>query len=157
MNKRFYPNYVEGFEYEPDRNRFRIIGDEIKGEGIITLVPFRKDEIVFRFTGEILPYQTLFTLQIRRGAYIHDPFFMGKLLHSCEPSLICDMSTFTFTATREILANEYLSMDYESTEEELFREFFCHCGSPDCRGLIRGWGYRPEYKVSRTAVQYSTV
>lgn len=157
MNKRFYPEYVERFEYEPDHDRFRIIGDEIKGEGIITLVPFKKNEIVFRFTGEILPYQTLFTLQIRRGAYIHDPYFMGKILHSCEPNLICDMNSFTFTSTREILPNEYLTMDYESTEEELFREFFCQCGSPNCRGLIRGWGFRPEYKVSAAAVQYTAV
>ena len=142
MDHRFYPERIERFEYEPDRERFKIIHEEIKGSGLITLVPFSKDDIVFRFAGDILPYQTLYTLQIKRGAYVHDPYFMGKVLHSCDPNMACDMSTLTFTALRDIMPDEYLTMDYESTEEELFREFSCRCGSINCRGLIRGWKFR---------------
>ena len=142
MNKRFYPENIKPFEYEPDRDRFSIVNDEIKGNGIITLVPFYRGELVFRFTGEILAHQTLYTLQIRRGAYLHDPYFMGKVLHSCEPNMACDIKNLTFTALRDIEPEEYLTMDYETTEEVLFRQFVCSCGSEHCRGLIRGYGYR---------------
>lgn len=38
----------------------------------------------------------------------------------------------------KIVPGEYLTMDYETTEEELFREFTCCCGSDKCRGLIQG-------------------
>jgi hypothetical protein len=29
-------------------------------------------------------------------------------------------------------------MDYETTEDELFRAFNCACGSVSCRGQIKG-------------------
>lgn len=138
MSGRFYPDDVEAFAFEPDRKRFSIISDMVKGNGVITLVPFAANDIVFRFAGVILPYQTQHSLQIKRGAYIHDPYFMGMVLHSCDPNMACDIGTFTFTALREILPGEYLTMDYETTEEELFREFSCCCGSEGCRGMIRG-------------------
>ena len=140
MNDRFYPSTILPFKNEPTRKKFRIIMEGEKGEGVLTLIPFRKDRVIFSFRGEELPYQTLFTLQIERGRYLHDPFFMGKVLHSCEPNMRCDMRTFTFTALRDILPGEYLTMDYDTTEEELFRSFHCGCGSAACRGLIRGYG-----------------
>jgi uncharacterized protein len=141
MNHRFYPDRIDKFEHEPDRERFKITNDAVKGNGIVTLVPFSKNDIVFRFAGDILTYQTLFTLQIGKDTYLHDPYFMGKVLHSCEPNMSCDIGTFTFTALKDIGPEEFLTMDYESTEEELFREFSCCCGSVNCRGLIRGRKY----------------
>ena len=140
MNDRFYPPTIGPFKHEPSRKKFRIVVEGEKGEGVITLSPFRKNRIVFTFRGDELTYQTLFTLQITRGRYLHDPYFMGKILHSCEPNLRCDMRTFTFTALRDIQPGEYLTMDYETTEEVLYREFQCGCGSPNCRGRIRGYG-----------------
>jgi hypothetical protein len=142
MNDRFYPSTILQFRNEPSRKKFRIIMQGEKGEGVIALAPFKKNRIVFAFSGEVLPYQTLFTLQMEPGKYLHDPFVMGKVLHSCEPNMRCDMRAFTFTALRDIQPNEYLTMDYETTEEELFRQFHCCCGSPNCRGLIRGYGAR---------------
>ena len=140
MNERFYPSTIRPFSNEPSRNKFRIVREGEKGEGVIALAPFKKGRIVFSFTGEELKYQTLFTLQIERGRYLHDPYVMGKVLHSCEPNMRCDMRRLTFTALRDIRPDEYLTMDYETTEETLFRQFHCSCGSPGCRGLIRGYG-----------------
>lgn len=140
MNDRFYPSTILPFKNEPSRKKLRIIMQGEKGEGVVALAPFRKNRVVFSFRGEELSYQTLFTLQIEHGRYIHDPYVMGKVLHSCEPNMRCDMRTLTFTALRDIQPGEYLTMDYETTEEVLFREFYCGCGSPLCRGLIRGFG-----------------
>jgi hypothetical protein len=102
------------------------------------LVQFAAGDIVLRFTGEIVQSQTLYSLQIEPGRHLNDPLVMGKVLHSCEPNMCCDMATLTFFAKRTIRAGELLTMDYESTEERLFRAFDCQCGSSTCRGVIRG-------------------
>lgn len=136
---RFYPDSFPQFDYEPTTDRFAIqrIGDSV-GEGIVSLVHFNPGDIVFRFTGFLLNEMTLFTLQYGSSLHIHDPYFMGKTLHSCDPNLSCDMSKREFTAVREINPGDLLTMDYEQTEDALFRGFECGCGSSSCRGLILG-------------------
>ena len=146
MNKRLYPEFVPPFQNEPNKERFKIITNPDKGEGIIALVPFSAGNVVFAFAGVLLTEQTLHTLQYRPGQYVHDPLVMGKVLHSCEPNMVCDMETRTFTALRDIEAGEYITMDYETTEDALFRSFVCGCGSPKCRGLIRGRKFRGEQR-----------
>jgi hypothetical protein len=42
------------------------------------------------------------------------------------------------TALRDIPANSYLYMDYAETEDHLFKQFPCSCGSRQCRGWITG-------------------
>lgn len=138
MNERFYPDFFPSFPYEPLRSNFKIIETNEKGEGVISLRKFNNNEPVFSFTGIILNEQTLFTLQYTSSAFIHDPFFMGKILHSCDPNMICDMENRIFTACKEINPEDYLTMDYETTEDILFRPFFCSCQSEYCRGWIRG-------------------
>jgi hypothetical protein len=68
---------------------------------------------------------------------------MGKVLHSSEPNMSCDMSTRTFTAIEPIAAGACITMDYEQTEDILFRAFQCACGAPTCRGLIAGRVMQP--------------
>jgi len=138
---RFYEAW-KPFPDEPTRQHFNIIDDETMGQGLIALVPFQPGDTVFKFTGKILSEQTLYTLQEAPGRYVEDPMVMGKILHSCDPNMECDMTTRTFRARKPISPNDYLTMDYESTEDELFRSFQCRCGAPDCRGLIRGKKFR---------------
>jgi uncharacterized protein len=135
---RFYPEFYPEFTCEPTRDRFRIIPTENTGEGIISLASFRRDELLFKFAGVLLDEMTLFTLQLRPGMHLHDPFFMGKILHSCDPNMICDIEARTFTALRDIEPGEFLTMDYETTEDVLYRPFHCRCGSINCRGYIEG-------------------
>ena len=142
MDSRFYPETYTPFTFEPVRQQIDIIQTGNKGEGLIAKIRFDKGRIVFAFTGELVAYQNLFTLQIEPGKYLHDPYVMGKVLHSCEPNMHCDMRAFTFTAVRDIEPGEYLTMDYETTEERLFRPFQCCCGSLNCRGIIRGYAHR---------------
>lgn len=141
QSNRFYPESVVPFEHEPTRDRFSIITTDEYGQGIISHVAFEPGEVVFRFTGELTPVMTLFTLQVRPGLHVHDPYVMGKVLHCCDPNMRADMSTLTFTATKPIQAGDFLTMDYETTEDELFRSFHCECGAPNCRHLIRGRNY----------------
>lgn len=138
MGKRLYPDYYPSYAGEPVADRLMVMETVEKGEGLISRVPVKKGELVFIFTGIILSEQTLYTLQVSEGVYLHDPFVMGKVLHSCSPNMSCDMETRSFYATRDIEAGEYLTMDYETTEDVLFRPFECCCGSPHCRGYIQG-------------------
>jgi tyrocidine synthetase-3 len=138
MNRRLYPDFIPLFANEPTSDKFQIITTSEKGQGVISLVPFKAGDCVFTFTGALLSEQTLYTLQLQPGYYIHDPVVMGKVLHSCSPNTSCDMITRTFTAVRNIEPGEFITMDYETTEDALFRPFHCGCGSANCRGLIRG-------------------
>lgn len=137
-DSRYYAGICLPYPHEPTQDKFQIITTEEMGQGIISLVDFKVGDIVFVFTGEVLTYQTLTTLQIRHGQYVSDPIFMGKVLHSCDPNMACNVRKRTYTARKPIRAFEFLTMDYESTEDELFRSFYCCCGSTHCRGEIRG-------------------
>lgn len=138
QNGRLYPETFPEFEYEPTADRFEIVRTDDYADGLITKTAFHVGEVVFRFTGLMLNEVTLYTLQYLPGYHIHDPYVMGKVLHSCSPNMHCDMESLVFTAVREIEPGEYLTMDYETTEDELYRPFQCMCGSPLCRGVIRG-------------------
>jgi hypothetical protein len=135
---RIYPANFPEIEGEPTRSKFAIVTTENMGRGIMTRVPFLKGEVVFRFIGVVLPFQTLYTLQLDDTTFIEDRYCMGLVLHHCEPSLICDMKYRTFTATRDIQPCEYLTMDYETTEDHLYRAFDCECDAQVCRGRIAG-------------------
>ncbi|PJF45145.1 MAG: SET domain-containing protein-lysine N-methyltransferase [Phototrophicales bacterium] len=137
---RFYPEFFPTFEHEPTTDKFAIqrVSDGV-GEGVVALVDFEPGEIVFRFTGIFSAEITQFTLQVNDHLHLHDPFFMGKILHSCDPNCTVDMETRTFTAIRPIKAGDFVTMDYAQTEARLFRSFECSCGAANCRGYITGY------------------
>ena len=133
---RFYPEFVPPFPHEPNPDNFAVrpIGDNI-GEGVVALKAFEKGQIVFRFTGFYMSEQTLFTLQVEPGLFVHDPFFIGKVLHRCDPNCAVDMKRRQFTARRPVMPGEWITMNYETTEDELFRSFECVCGAVPCEGF----------------------
>lgn len=135
---RFYDGLCEPYPYEPTTDRFAVIHSEDVGLGLIALQRLAKGDTLFKFYGPTLNHQTLFTLQKAPGIYIEDSLVMGRVLHSCDPNMLCDMTNQTFTALKAIAAGDYLTMDYETTEDELFRSFECQCGSSNCRGHIKG-------------------
>ena len=137
--KRFYPDFVPPFADEPLADKFAIRPiDGNVGAGVVSLTDFAAGQLVFVFTGIFMSEITLFTLQVRPGLYIHDPFFMGKVLHRCDPNCDVDMATRSFHARKPIRAGDWITMNYEQTEDQLFRPFRCHCGDEPCEGLEAG-------------------
>jgi hypothetical protein len=136
---RFYPRETRRFAGEPSRLDFAIrpIGGA-KGEGLVALRGFAAGELVFAFTGTIVREITQYTLQLSADRHIHDPYVMGKVLHHCAPNCHVDMARQTFIAIRPIAAGDLVTMDYCETEDTLFKPFTCHCGAPECRGVIGG-------------------
>ncbi len=136
---RFYPKEVPVFPNEPNREQFQIIFNTARqGEGLQSLRSFQSGDVLFAFTGFILPNVTLYSLQLQKNLHIHDPYFMGKLLHSCDPNAEADVENLLIRALKPIESGTFITIDYENTEDYLFRPFECSCGSPQCRGVIRG-------------------
>lgn len=78
------------------------------------------------------------SLQVLPGQHIVDLHFAGYLLHSCSPNTSADMNKLTVQAFKPIEVGDFLYIDYAKTEDRLWRQFQCDCGSTNCRGWIVG-------------------
>ncbi|WP_242319033.1 hypothetical protein [Bacillus cereus group sp. BfR-BA-01349] len=121
LTERFYPKEVSIFDNEPSTEKF---------------------------AGKVQYHQTLYTLQLKTGVYIEDPYFMGKVLHSCEPNSIVNMETQEFYVIRDINVGDYITIDYLKTEDVLFQSFQCACGTSVCKGYIAGRIPKKYYKCA---------
>ncbi|MCW9024177.1 MAG: SET domain-containing protein-lysine N-methyltransferase [Gammaproteobacteria bacterium] len=123
----------------PKTSDFGVVDkDEASGKGVICYRAFRRGEIIAQMSGEVIDVIRQHTLQISPDKHLYDPYFSGYFLHSCEPNISLDMKNMTVTALQDIPENSYLYMDYAETEDYLFKQFPCSCGSRYCRGWIGG-------------------
>lgn len=126
----------EGYPTEDD---FLVARQEdAKGYGVYARRPFRRGYRICRISGTIVHTVMQHTLQVSPDAHLYDPYFTGFLLHSCDPNVFLDMARFELWATKDIGVGQALMMDYASTEDYLFKQFPCLCGSPGCRKWITG-------------------
>ncbi len=137
--KRFYPDHLSVVPNEPGWEDFCVLDvDGKRGQGVLVLRDYSQGSVLFRMNGTLKTEMTLHSLQMAPGLHLDDPYFAGKVLHSCEPNSWLDVETRIYFATRDIEAGELLTMDYDETEDVLFRAFNCCCGSTQCRGTIGG-------------------
>ncbi len=151
--RRFYPESIPSFEHEPTRDRFRI--KQFKngeGEGVVSLTSFEPGDIVFALTGSVSTEVTQFSLQLEENQHLHDPYFYGKILHSCDPNCHVDVANRRFIATRSIKKGDLVTMDYAQTEDFLFKSFPCSCGVVNCRGIVLGRKQFSPEMAARTRV-----
>lgn len=134
-----YPHNLDNKGNYPLKSDFSVNNREKeKGYGVYTLKDFKRGSLVARFTGRISSEIVQHSLQASPNEHLFDPYFSGLLLHSCDPNIVVDMQDFTIWAIRDIYAGEALTMDYASTEDYLFKQFKCLCGSDNCRHWITG-------------------
>lgn len=135
----------------PKADDFAVVQKDAKsGHGVISYRAFKRGDIVAKMSGEIIDVILQHTLQISPGKHLFDPYFSGYFLHSCSPNISLNMKTMTVTALKDIEANSFLYMDYAETEDYLFKQFPCSCGSENCRGWISGKKDVPEArKIAR--------
>ncbi|MBL8981616.1 MAG: SET domain-containing protein-lysine N-methyltransferase, partial [Gemmatimonadetes bacterium] len=63
-------------------------------------------------------------------------FYWRYMNHACAPTTrIVEREVF---AVRDIAALEAVTFDYNTTEYDLAEPFRCHCGAPQCVGVVRG-------------------
>lgn len=146
-----YPFELDLNSHYPTQGKFMVKhNQENKGAGVFVKTPYKRGELVALFTGHIVPCVMQHTLQISSTAHLHDTYFSGLLLHSCNPNIFVDMQKFEIWAIQDIKAGEALAMDYASTEDVLFKQFQCFCKSPNCRKWITG---RKE-KINQVGMDY---
>ena len=148
--------YPQGFgdnPLYPQATDFQVVRkDEASGFGVFTRRAFKRGDILAVMHGEVVPEIRQHTLQITPDRHLFDPYFSGYFLHSCSPNISLDMEKMTVTALKDIPAHSYLFMDYAQTEDVLFKQFPCSCGSRNCRGWITG---RREPSLRRMAEKLS--
>ena len=59
------------------------------------------------------------------------------LNHSCDPGVFCDDVTYDYIANRNIKTGEELTIDVEALMKKHIFSFECHCGSKNCRKIVR--------------------
>ena len=134
-----YPERYGNNPMFPKEKDFGVVyKDETSGKGVMCFRAFRRGEVIAHIGGEIISEIRQHTLQITPDSHLYDPYFSGYFLHSCAPNISLDMARLTVTALSDIPANSFLYMDYAETEDYLFKQFPCSCGSRKCRGWVTG-------------------
>lgn len=134
-----YPEHYGNNPMFPKTSDFKVIKkDDAAGYGVMTYKKFRKGELIAEIAGEIITDIRQHSLQIETGKHLYDTYFTGYLLHSCDPNVFLDMQNMKLVAIKDIKANDYLYMDYASTEDVLYKQFPCSCNAKNCRGWITG-------------------
>ena len=130
------------------------------GKGIIAVEDIRRNEILFDWAGGKvyeaesalkLPTKEIsdHAIQFEKHKWI-DTNGIGRYFnHSCEPN--CGIKgRFQIIAMRDIKKGEWVTWDYEMTENSDWR-MECKCGSKHCRKIIGAYdnmplGVRKKYK-----------
>jgi uncharacterized protein len=138
--------------------RIAVRTSAVSGRGMIAVAPIQAGEIVMKWGGGlIVTTEELKTLAIvpdsaipiaeglhivtpADGGEIEDDFFIN---HSCDPSLWM-ADEVTFIARYHIPAGGEVNADYVYWQDDdtLVAAWECLCGSPLCRGRVRGDDWR---------------
>ncbi|KAG9233888.1 hypothetical protein BJ875DRAFT_441784 [Amylocarpus encephaloides] len=85
------------------------------------------------------PIATYATVQCEKEKHLNLNSDLVYINHSCEPSVIFEMSTLSILAGPSGLkAGQELSFFYPSTEWNMAQGFDCLCGTQSCKGFISG-------------------
>jgi D-alanine-D-alanine ligase-like ATP-grasp enzyme len=126
-----------------------------RGLGVFAGRPFRKGDTVARAAGEVIPFQTEYSIQIDWHRHLDVDAPVRQMNHSCSPNLGVRTSGNglpVFVALHDIALDEELTWDYAMTEYTHYRrenpdmefDLDCHCGAPDCRGKFGYYAELPE-------------
>ncbi|MBL0113904.1 MAG: SET domain-containing protein-lysine N-methyltransferase [Saprospiraceae bacterium] len=131
-------------------------GDSINGFGIYANQPIAQAEVIFnnearahrivtkRYVDESwTPVEkdlfARYAVPLSKHIYIlwdDDPSVWAPQNHSCYPNTAYD--GLNVIATRPILAEDELTLDYATFLDETMEPFDCQCGSSNCRGRVTG-------------------
>ena len=123
------------------------------GYAVFAREPFKKDEVIIVWGGLIVNGETLLKLPDYKRIHsiqVEEDLFEAPLTendpadmvnHSCNPNAGIN-GQITLVAFRDIEAGEEICFDYAMSDSNPYDEFDCQCGSPLCRGKVRGEDWR---------------
>jgi hypothetical protein len=120
-------------------------------QALYALRSFKQGEVICYFTaGEVLDHPTYLTVQIDDDRHITLlPVNLQYTNHSCDPNIFFDTTRMEVVCLKPIAEGEEFTFFYPSTEWKMAQPFECHCGSPNCLGLIGGASDMPRDVLSR--------
>jgi len=146
----------------PDRcwldPRVAVRPSAIEGLGLFANAPVSKGELVGVLGGRVIDDAELRELARTRAKYnslaiaeglnllLDDDETITRGNHSCDGNLWM-RDAYSLEARRDIATDEELTVDY-ALQTAVEWEMSCNCGSPRCRGVVRGSDWqRPELQV----------
>lgn len=123
----------------------------VAGVGVFLKQQALKNQALISLQGPVVSVPSRWTVQIGLQEHVDiEGSIPSYLNHSCEPTSYIDFQTrpIVVRAARDLPADAEVTFDYDLTEWDMASPFKCGCGSPQCRGLVRGLRYRPtEVKI----------
>jgi hypothetical protein len=119
------------------------------GMGIYAIRPLAAGELLCVWGGRAVPsseFESLtneqkgHSLQVAEDVYLvtdAERETVDFFNHSCSPNAGLD-GQICLVAMRPIAAGEEVCFDYAMSDGSPYDEFVCTCGSPACRGIVRG-------------------
>ncbi len=118
------------------------------GNGIFSLEPIRKGELVAVFGGVVYEWDAFIHLPERDRSLciqVEDRLFLvprpigegDYVNHSCNPNAGLS-GQIGLVAMRDIKVGEEVCFDYAMSDTMPYDEFECGCGQPTCRGKVTG-------------------
>lgn len=142
--KKYIPRFIQK-AYEAEKTYFGQTKTKQYYKGIFAKRSIRKNEIIFIVRGPIVQYDFPVNYRLGLGWLGIGPktWIMPlaanpwqQINHSCTPNAGLKNKT-QVVAMRLIAANEEITIDYAITEAEPDWRMTCHCGSLQCRRIIR--------------------
>lgn len=129
------------------------------GWGLFAVEPVPANSLLLMWGGDILTGSALdaypeairtHSLQVDWDLYIVPTSGLTDadyVNHSCDPSAGM-RGQIALVARRDLEAGAEITFDYAMTDSSDYDEFVCACGSPRCRGRVRGDDWkRPELQT----------
>jgi hypothetical protein len=122
--------------------------DPAKGKGVFALREFvRGETVIVGKPVALLTERTIYSVQVDVGKHVdlNEPARVTN--HSCTPNtgvLHNSYGGYDFIALRDIARGEEITWNYQTTEEAVIGFDKCHCNSPDCQAIVRGFAYLPD-------------
>jgi hypothetical protein len=126
-----------------------------KHNGLFASAAFKTGDLIVAFLpSKIVDTPNYLTVQLSEDKHIHLlPEYLQYVNHSCEPNVLFNTTTMQLECVRDIAIGDELRFFYPATEWRIAQEFICHCGKPNCIGLVRGAADTPiailnQYKLT---------
>lgn len=103
-----------------------VIKDGIHGLGVITTIPVKEGELLFKLEGEVINTPTRTSIQISENQHI-ESVIGSHINHSCFPTGKVDRATQSLISLRDIRQGEEITFDYHDNEDKMAAPFRCHC------------------------------
>lgn len=115
------------------------------GQGVFAARPYAAGELILTFTGAVMSTEEAEARGLRRHCldigpgrqlYVDPPARFVN--HSCDPNAGL-RGEASLAALRPIAAGEEIRFDYSTCMPDPDWTLECRCGSPLCRGVVRGF------------------